>query len=139
MRPLAGSAVAIGTAALFRNRQSGSALAEAVLRGAPEIQTSPERVHALLRAYFGVVPLTPDGREYQYAPEGARDPVRGTDFAPTYPDFPVPGSPLQRVLASVRALRSEQSFDIEPGNSPESPRQSLHLRASVTTARANAK
>ncbi|HET9929408.1 MAG TPA: hypothetical protein VFQ35_01920, partial [Polyangiaceae bacterium] len=129
-------AAAVGTAALVHGRRSGCALAEALLRGAPETQNSPERLRALSRAYFGVVPLTPDGREYEYAPEGARDPVRGTDFAPTYPDVPVPGSPLQRVLAALRFARSDQSFDPEPGHTQEVPLQSLHLRATVTTARA---
>lgn len=126
-------AAAFATARLLGVRAHGAALAEAVLRGAPETQGSPERARSLAREYFGVVPLTPDGREYAFSPEGARDPVRGTDYAPTYPDVPVPGSPLQRVLGALRYARSEQSFDPEPGHTPEQPRQSLHIKLSLTT------
>ena len=97
------------------------------------MQQDKDGLRALLRAYFGVVPLTPDGREYEASPEGARDPVRGTAFAPTFPDVPVPASPLQRVLAAVSHLKSEQSYDIEPGNTAESPRQSLHVKVAIKT------
>jgi hypothetical protein len=118
---------------LLEGADDSAALAEAVLRGAPETQSSPGRLRALLRCYFGSVPLTVDGRAFEESPEGARDPVRGTWYAPTYPDVPVPGSPLDRVLSALSYVRSEQSYDAEPGHSESEPRQSLHVKLSIKT------
>lgn len=120
-------------AELLSKQRAGAALADAVLHGAPETQTAPDRLRSLLQAYFGAVPLTPDGRNYEASPEGARDPVRGTPFAPTYPDVPVPGSPLQLLLAAIAHLKSEQSYDAEPGHTRDEPRQSLRVKAAITT------
>jgi len=120
-------------AELLEGWQDSAALAEAVLRGAPETQSSPVRLRTLLRSYFGSVPLTVDGRAFEASPEGARDPVRGTAYAPTYPDVPVPGSPLDRVLSGLRYIKSEQSYDAEPGHTANEPRQSLHVKLSIKT------
>jgi hypothetical protein len=131
--PLYRIAAWFAEAELLSHAYTGAAMAEAVLRGAPELQQDKQRLRALLRAYFGVVPLTPDGREYEASSEGARDPVRGTAFAPTFPDVPVPASPLQTVLAAVSHVKSEQSYESEPGNTAESPRQSLRVKVAIKT------
>lgn len=129
--PLYRIAAWFAQAELLDRRGQNPALVEAVLRGAPETQKSPDRLRVLLRNYFGSVPLTPDGRYYESSPEGPRDPVRGSAYAPTYPDVPVPGSPLERVLAGLRYARSEQSYDAEPGDSASEPRQSLRVKVTL--------
>ncbi|MGC4087336.1 MAG: hypothetical protein QM756_05390 [Polyangiaceae bacterium] len=123
-------------AELLSQQDASSAEADAVLRGEPQARNAPERLRQLMRAYLGSVALTPDGRYYEAAPEGARDPVRGSAFAPAYPDVPVPGSPLERVLSGLRALRSEQSYEPEPGHTQAQPLQSLHVVLSIKTQRA---
>jgi hypothetical protein len=89
--------------------------AEAILRGAPEAQRGDAAFRKAARAALGVVPLTPDGALYRLAQEGVQDPARGTRYAPVYPPAPVPGSPLARVLSRFERLRTEVSFDEEPG------------------------
>jgi hypothetical protein len=63
----------------------------------------------------GVVPLTPDGSLYRLSRQGVEDPARGTLYAPVYPATPVPGSPLADVVSRFERLRTEVSFDDEPG------------------------
>jgi hypothetical protein len=110
-------------------------LAQAVFRGAPELAEDPARSAALMRAYFGAVARTPDGKAYVPAPDFARDPVRGTPYAPVWPALPVPGSPADRVLSQLASLRSELSFDDEPLVAGSERMQSLRTRVSVKLRR----
>ena len=126
--------VAAWLATTALDKIDGSApIAEAVLRGAPEIARSPERVRELMKRYFGVIALTADGRDYELAPEGVKDPVRGTANAPIWPELPVPGSAIDRVLSRLGRLQTALSFDTEPGSPPGSvaPLQSLHAHVEI--------
>jgi hypothetical protein len=89
--------------------------AEAILRGAPDARASDIAFRNAARATLGVVPLTPDGALYRLAREGIEDPTRGTAYAPVFPAVPVPGSPLAAMIARFERLRTEVSFDDEPG------------------------
>jgi hypothetical protein len=109
--------------------------AEAILRGAPESRTNAGAFRSIARAYLGHVPLTPDGRLYELSPEGIRDPLRGTPHAPVFPATPVPDSPLATVLSRFVRVRTNISFDEEPGTAARQPgtrsfsaRMSLDLR-----------
>lgn len=114
------------------SKNSGAVdISEPVLRGAPEVRGSAERSRALFQAYFGVVPLTAEGSLYEMGPEGVRDPVHGTAYAPIWPDLPVPGSLVDRVISRLSSVRSEISFDKEPQLGKDPPLQSLHVRLSV--------
>jgi hypothetical protein len=97
------------------SRTESRRTAEAILRGAPESRASADAFRAIARAYLGHVPLTPDGNLYVFSPEGIRDPVRGTAHAPIFPPTPVSGSPLSTVLARFASIRTNVSFDTEPG------------------------
>ena len=59
---------------------------------------------------------------------GVRDPLRGTPSAPSWPDVPVPGSALAKVLQSLAAVRTEIGFDDE-GKDGDRVMRSLHARA----------
>jgi hypothetical protein len=102
--------------------------AAALLRGAPEIAADAAAIRRLALAYFGAEPLTPDGAPYGLAKEGVRDAVRGTDHAPVWPDVPVAGSPVAKVIESLAGVRTEISFDDE-GKDGDKPMRSLHARA----------
>jgi hypothetical protein len=120
--------VAVNLVARTESRET----AEAILRGAPEARASAEAFRDLSRAYLGHVPLTPDGKLYEYSPEGIRDPLRGTAHAPIFPQTPAPGSPLASVLARFARLRSDISFDVEPGSaSRENATRSFSARLSL--------
>jgi hypothetical protein len=110
-------------------------LAEAVLRGAPEIANDPAASADLMRAYFGAVSRTPDGRAYLPGPDAPRDPLRGTPHAPVWPEVPGPGSPAERVLAQLAALRTEVAFDDEPALPGGERLQSLRTRVVVKLRR----
>ncbi|HWA76779.1 MAG TPA: hypothetical protein VG937_30810 [Polyangiaceae bacterium] len=110
-------------------------LAQAVFRGAPELAADPAQSAALMRAYFGAVARTPEGKAYVPAPEIARDPVRGTPYAPIWPALPVPGSPADRVLSQLAALRTEVAFDEEPLVAGAARMQSLRTRVSIKLRR----
>jgi hypothetical protein len=107
------------------------ASAEIVLRGAPELRRDPAAQRALALAALGRVPLTPDGKPYSLAPDGVRDPLRGTLHAPSWPALPVSGSPTDRLLRSVGRLRSELSFDDEGKTSAGRPMRSLRVGVSL--------
>jgi hypothetical protein len=81
-----------------------------------------------MRAYFGAVARTPDGRAYLPGPDAPRDPLRGTPHAPSWPDAPAPGSPGERVLSQLGSLRSEVAFDDEPPVPGGERLQSLRTR-----------
>ncbi|MGO8993496.1 MAG: hypothetical protein ACLQVI_09205 [Polyangiaceae bacterium] len=87
--------------------------AEALLRGAPESASDPAAMRALAFAYFGAAPLTPDGAAFSLAPEGVRDPFRGTPYAPSWPPLPVKGSPVDALMTAIAHARGELSFDDE--------------------------
>lgn len=110
-------------------------LAEAIFRGAPEAAGDPARVAGLMRAYFGALARTPDGQSYVPGPDVARDPVRGTPHAPSWPELPVAGSPAERVLSQLESLRSEVAFDDEPGTAGGERLQSLRTRVVVQLRR----
>lgn len=116
------------TAALLEQPNESPSLAEAVLRGDPAAAKDPERARAVARAVFGVVPLTLDGREFSLGPEGMRFPGRGSANAPEWPDVPLPGSPLEKVLGRLGRIRTALSFDDEPGSNPDRAFRSLHAR-----------
>jgi len=106
--------------------------AEALLVGAPERAGDPKAMRDLARAYFGAVPLTPSGGAYGLAKDGVRDPIRGTRHAPVYPEVPVAGSPVAKLLAALARFRGELSFDDEgkPAQSRR-PQESLHARVKL--------
>jgi hypothetical protein len=103
------------TSATLETGEKSRDLAEAVLRGAPEL-VGAERSSELARAYFGSVPLTPDGRLYDLSPSGVRDALRGTPHAPIWPDVPAPDSPVARLLARFASYQGALSFDAEPAS-----------------------
>jgi hypothetical protein len=123
---------------ILEDRGSRStAAAQALLVGAPEKAGDAAAMRALALAYFGVVPLTPDGGFYRLRPEGLEDPARGTAYAPIWPAVPVAGSPLDAVMTAFARGRTEVSFDQEgvggsPHGNPE-PLRSLHVRVSLDT------
>jgi hypothetical protein len=104
----------LATAELVERNESRRS-AEAILRGAPESRASGEAFERIARAYLGHVPLTPDGKLYEYSAEGTRDPLRGTPHAPVFPPTPVEGSPLAKVLGRFARIRTSIDFDTEPG------------------------
>jgi hypothetical protein len=113
--------------AMLREESPAANTALALLRGAPEIAGDPMAQRALALAYFGAVPSTVDGAPFTLARDGVRDPARGTPCAPMWPDIPVPGSALAKVLGSLAAFRSEIGFDDE-GKDGEKTMRSLHAR-----------
>ncbi len=117
------------TAEALDSPNDSAALAEAVFRGVPESEHDAGRARAALRAAFGVVPLTVDGFDFSWGPDGIRDPARGSANAPVWPDVPVHGSILDKL--KLRRLRAAVSFDDEPGQTSKTPFQSLHARLAV--------
>jgi hypothetical protein len=113
------------TRALVESASMPRELAASFLLGTRDLD--PQGSDALMRAYLGTVTVTPEGRSYVLAPDGTRDPLRGTLHAPAYPDLPVPGSPVERVLTRLARLRSSLSFDDEPALA--TPTLSFHARA----------
>jgi hypothetical protein len=105
------------------------AAAEVLLRGAPEVRDAAAQ-RALGLAYLGAAPLAPDGGAYTLAPDGVRDPARGTQHAPIWPAVPVPGSPIDKLLGAVRSFRSELSVERE-GPARRDAMQSLHARVTL--------
>jgi hypothetical protein len=126
LRSLLGYAL---VAASLESSYSAYTAAEAVLRGVPESAHKAERAAELSRAYFGSVPLTPDGRLFRLGADGIADPLRGTDHAPEWPALPAPESAAERVLSGFGRLRSDLSFDEEPQLTSSGPRlRSLRAR-----------
>ena len=121
----------LAAAELVSRMETGRQSAEAVLRGAPESRASADAFRTYARAYLGEVPLTPDGNLYEFSTEGIRDPVRGTRYAPVYPPTPVAGSPLATVLSRFARVRTNISFDTEPGMSQERDTRSFSAKMSL--------
>jgi hypothetical protein len=100
-----------------RPDESSNRQAEILWRSAPDLKS----IRSLALAYFGVVPLSSDGNELGFGPEGVIDPLRGSAHAPRWPRLPVAGSPIDRLLQAVGRARSEVSFDDEPTVGPSKP------------------
>ena len=103
--------------------------AETLFHGAPEIAGDAAAVRALGLAYLGAAPVTPDGGVYAFAREGARDPARGTLYAPVWPAQPVAGSPVARVMDALARVRTQEAFDDEGKDDQGKTMRSLHARA----------
>jgi hypothetical protein len=108
--------------------------AEMLLRGAPEIAGDPAAVRALSLAYLGEVPVTADGAPLSYGREGTKDPARGSAYAPVWPDIPVPGSPVDKLLRALGGLHTRVAFDDE-GKDGDKAMRSLHATAVFDLAR----
>ena len=120
-----------GAEAMLERAEESQTLAGAVLLGARELGADSAAVRERMRAYLGAVVVTPEGKDYVLAPEGVKDPDHGTPYAPVFPELPVPGSPLERVLSGLRRVRTALSFDDEPGGAPDNPLTSLHARVTL--------
>jgi hypothetical protein len=132
-----GSALSVLTGWAFTDRMLDNAqrsrnLAEAVLLSEPARGKDVQRLRSMTRAYFGSSVSTPEGLDYELAVDGVKDPVRGTAHAPIWPELPVPGSPLERLLTRLYGVRSDLSFDDEPAAAgQETALRSLHARLRV--------
>lgn len=115
----------------MRSARASAAAAAALLRGAPERAADSAAVRALALAYFGAVPVPPDGGAYTLGPDGVRDPVRGPEYAPVWPAVPVPGSSVETFLRNVRRFRSELSFAQEGKSREGKTMRSLHARVTL--------
>lgn len=119
------------------NAATKSALrsAEIVLRGAPQATQSTEGLARLSLAYLGYTPLNGHGTpEFVLRPEGAADPLQGSALAPSFPELPIPGSPIARLMQRLTAIRGEVSFDKEPEPAGTNAR-SLHTRFQIHLGR----
>lgn len=112
--------------------------AEAIVRGDPSTARDPARFHALSLAYFGGVPVTPEGRtDYVLGPDGVGDPVHGSEITPVFPVLPIPPSPtgeptpIGALIARLSSVRAAVSFDDEPTSATPAVR-SLHTRFELT-------
>ena len=115
---------------LDSGERSSRAQAEGLLRGAPEIAGDPVAMRVLALAYFGAAPVTADGQPYTLGRDGVHDPARGSAFAPTWPDVPVAGSPVERVLRALSSVRTQVAFDDE-GKDGDVRMRSLHAVATL--------
>jgi hypothetical protein len=124
------------TAQIARAAGPARAQAEALLRGAPELGRDRSALRALSLAYFGAVSTPPHGGTYTLGADGVRDPVLGSASSPRWPPLPVPGSMVERVLASLGRFHSEIAFDSEGGPTTTArAMQSLHVRAAFGSCR----
>jgi hypothetical protein len=97
--------------------------AEAFLRGAPGAN-----LREVALAYEGSEPVPPDGGHYTLAPDGVRDPARGSAVVERWPAIPVPGSPIEKLVTAVARFRAEIAFDDEPKLEGKPAMRSLHAR-----------
>ena len=91
---------------MVENNDRAYDAANAVFRGAPEVDTDPDKAALLMRNYFGSVAKTPEGRAFTFGPDGVRDPLRGSASSPEWPVIPVPDSPVANVVDRLESLRS---------------------------------
>lgn len=110
---------------------SARAFAEAILRGDPSA-SDPARFEALARAYFGGVPVTPEGRfDYAIRDGVVGDPLHGSEVRPRFPALPVAGaSPIATLLTRLSGVRASVAFDDEPAKLP-TPARSLHTQLTL--------
>ncbi|PCC71649.1 hypothetical protein SAMN02745121_01192 [Nannocystis exedens] len=105
--------------------------AEILLRGDPAATQSAEGLARLGLQYFGFAPLNAHGTpEFTLRPEGAADPLQGSAIAPTFPPLPIAGSPIERLMQRLTAVRGEVAFDKEPEAAGADAR-SLHTKFSI--------
>lgn len=105
--------------------------AEILLRGDPQATSSADGLVRLGLAYLGFAPLNAHGTpEFVLRPEGAADPLQGSAIAPSFPELPIPGSPLARLMQRLTAIRGEVSFDKEPDAAGPDAR-SLHTKFQI--------
>ncbi len=116
-------------ATLDDGTHGGRATAEALMRGAPDRAADAAAMRALAIAYFGAVPVSPDGGAYAMTTDGLRDPMRGTLHAPVWPKLPVDDSPVARIVRSIKQVRTELGFDEEPGSTQTNQLRSMHAKA----------
>jgi hypothetical protein len=102
------------------------ARAEVLLRGAPGAS-----LREIGLAYEGSEPVPADGGHYTLAPDGVRDPARGSAVLEKWPALPVPGSPVERLLGAVARFRGEVGFDDEPKLEGKPAMRSLHARVTL--------
>lgn len=102
--------------------------AEILLRGDPVVQSDPKQLAARGLAYFGFVPLTPQGDSaFTLQAEGAGDKISGSSMVPIFVELPIAGSPVARLMQRLTSVRGEVSFDKEPDPASANAR-SLHTR-----------
>jgi len=117
--------------AAYDDAREARMLAGSVLLGAPDQTSDAAAARLLMRQYLGTVVVTPSGQSYALAPDGIRDPDLGTPNAPIFPELPVLGSPLERVLDALERVRTALSFDEEPAIAGERPLSSLHAHVTL--------
>ena len=105
--------------------------AEILMRGESALQNNPELLAARALAYFGSVPLTPQGDSaFLLRADGAGDALSGTLQVPSFVELPIPGSPIAKLMQRLTRVRAEVSFDPEPAVAGAQAR-SLHTRFSL--------
>ncbi len=112
---------------LERADNDNFAQARQLFYGVPDTASDPQRYDAVALAYLGAIPVTQDGKRFTLTRAGVSDPVRGNDHAPVWPELPVPGSDLDRVLQTLQSVRSAISFDTEPSGGSTTPQRSLSV------------
>jgi len=127
-KPLWNMAVWLLNAMGDRADQQSHAMTEIAWRAAPGSDAA--RVRALSLAYLGMVPVSSDGSALSFGPEGVIDPLRGSAHAPRWPELPIAGSPIARLLDVVGRVRSEVAFDDEP-TVDKTPMRSLHAHLTI--------
>lgn len=121
----------LAAGAAYDDAREARQLATSVLLGAPDQTADAAAARLLMRQYLGTVVVTPSGQSYALAPDGVRDPDRGTPNAPVFPELPVLGSPLERVLDAIRRVRTGLSFDTEPAIAGQPALSSLHAHLAL--------
>jgi hypothetical protein len=114
---------------LQSSRGASASAAEALLRGAPEIAGDSAAVRGLALATFGAAPVSPDGAAYTLSKQGIGDAARGTEYAPTWPEVPVNGSPVARVMQALAHVQTQLAFDNEGKDDSGQTMYSLRARA----------
>lgn len=114
------------------NRSQGSsrAAAEILLRGDPSM-TTPEQLVERGLAYFGNYPVSASGgSDFTMTPHGVSDPIHGSEVAPSFPELPVAGSPIDALMQRLVGVQASVAFDREPVKL-EPPARSLHTHFRV--------
>ena len=110
---------------------SSRAVAEALLVGARDRASDPRALRALGLAYWGSVPVPPEGGAFTLAADGVHDPRRGSASAPVWPKGPVAGGPVDKLLSAVGRFRSEIAFDREGPGKGDGELLSLHAKVTL--------
>jgi hypothetical protein len=99
-------------------------LAEAVLRGAPELE--PERARALARALFATDVATPTGAAFVMTEDGPAGAGPGSGDAVFEGAGPTPAE--RAIVETLSHFRSDVAFDPEPASKDVPATRSLHVR-----------